>query len=67
MPAQNLTRQYEEENSDDDISLKKYIKVCVQDELDNILKNKYKNSNDTNISIEHREPFKLHSKIISSS
>ena len=29
MPIQNITHHYEEEYSDDDADLKKYIKVCV--------------------------------------
>ena len=33
IPLQNLSHHYEDECSDDDTDLKKYIKVCVQEEL----------------------------------
>ena len=40
MQIQNISHHYEEECSDDDADLKKYIKVCVQEELQTISKNK---------------------------
>ena len=40
IPLQNLSHHYEEECSDDDADLKKYIKVCVQEELQTLSKNK---------------------------
>ena len=40
MPIQNITHSYKEECSDDDADFKKYIKVCVQEELQTLTKDK---------------------------
>ena len=47
MPIQNITHHYEEECSDDDTDLKKYIKVCVQEELNTISQSKNKKATRT--------------------
>ena len=40
MPIQNIAHHYEEGCSNDDDDFKKYIKVCVQEELQTLSKNK---------------------------
>ena len=41
MPIQNITHHYEEECSHDDADLKKYIKMCVQEELQTLTNIKF--------------------------
>ena len=49
IPLQNLSHHYEDECSDDDTDLKKYIKVCVQEELNTISQSNLKNKKATRI------------------
>ena len=49
IPLQNLSHHYEDECSDDDTNLKKYIKVCVQEELNTISQSNLKNKKATRI------------------
>ena len=49
MPIQNITHHYEDECSDDNTDLKKYIKVCVQEELNTISQSNLKNKKATRI------------------